>query len=164
MLINALEGRPLPVYGDGRQLRDWLYVKDHCRSIEIVLERGREGETYNLGGDDERANIDVVRLLCRLLDSAFAVNGALGQRFPACPAAQGRSTEELVRFVADRPGHDRRYAIDIARAQSELGYAPAENFNSGLAKTIEWYLQNESWWRRILNGSYRNWVRQQYGL
>jgi len=164
VLINALEGRPLPIYGDGRQVRDWLYVEDHCRGIEVVLERGREGETYNLGGDGGRTNIDVVRLLCRLLDNAFAANGTLGQRFPACPAAQGRSTEELVRFVADRPGHDRRYAIDIARAQSELGYAPAENFDSGLMKTIEWYLQNESWWRSILNGSYRDWARQQYGL
>lgn len=164
VLINALEGRTLPIYGDGRQVRDWLYVEDHCQGIELVLERGREGETYNLGGDGEHANIDVVRLLCRLVDSAFAAETALVGRFPACPAAHGKPTEGLIKFVADRPGHDRRYAMDITRAQTELGYTPAESLESGLRRTLTWYLQNEPWWRGVMNGNYREWMHMQYGM
>ncbi len=164
MLVNALEGRPLPVYGDGLQHRDWLFVEDHCRGIELVLTQGRIGETYNLGGGSERANIDVVRMLCRQLDAAFAADSTLAGRFPACPAARHRPTKELIRHVADRPGHDRRYALDITRARDELGYAPQAQFESALAETLRWYLQNEPWWRRVMDGSYREWVHQHYGL
>jgi dTDP-glucose 4,6-dehydratase len=147
MLIHALEGKPLPVYGDGRHVRDWLHVEDHCRGLEAVLERGRIGETYNIGGHNEWRNIDIVRLLCRMIDRAFAADGTLKRRFPDCPAAQGGSSEQLIAFVADRPGHDRRYAIDTRRTRTELGYCPRMDFETGLAGTLAWYLANENWWR-----------------
>lgn len=163
MLLNALEGRSLPVYGDGSHIRDWLYVEDHCRGIELVLEHGHEGEVYNLGGEAEKTNIDVVRCLCRMVDQVFAADGTLAQRYPACPAAHGRSTEELIKYVADRPGHDQRYAVNTARARTELGYAPTESFESGLLKTLRWYLSNETWWLGVRDGSYRKWIFQHYG-
>lgn len=155
MLVNALQGKPLPVYGDGRNVRDWLYVDDHCRGIELVLEKGRRGESYNIGGNNEWHNIDIVQLLCRLLDERFAADAVLRRRFPQAPAADGRSTAELITYVADRPGHDRRYAIDAGKARRELGYAPQETFESGIRKTLAWYLDNEAWWRGIMDGSYR---------
>ncbi len=164
MLVNALEGRLLPIYGDGRQVRDWLHVEDHCRGIELVLTRGREGGTYNLGGGSQRTNVDVVRMLCRHLDAIFVADDRLARRFPNCPAASGRPVEELVRHIADRPGHDRRYALDITLARAELGYMPQEGFESGLAKTVMWYLQNEAWWHAVLDGSYRKWIHQQHGM
>jgi dTDP-glucose 4,6-dehydratase len=163
MLVNALEGRPLPVYGDGHQVRDWLYVTDHCRAIDRVLEAGRPGETYNVGGRSERRNLDVVRLLCRLVDQAFAAEAALGHRFPHAPAAAGRPTESLIAFVRDRPGHDRRYAIDTTKIERELGFASSETFESGLARTLRWYLSHEAWWREVMDGSYREWTRRHYG-
>jgi len=162
MLVNALEGRPLPVYGDGLNVRDWLYVEEHCRAVECVIEHGQVGETYNVGGRSELTNIDVVRLLCRVLDERFAADRELARRFPAAPAASGDPTARLVTFVSDRPGHDRRYAIDASKIESELGFVPRESFETGFRKTIDWYLSNEAWWRAVMDGSYRQWVRRQY--
>ena len=163
MLVNALEGRPLPVYGDGLHSRDWLYVEDHCRAIELVLQRGRPGESYNVAGDNQWRNLDTVQLLCRLLDQAFAADASLARRFPLAPAASGRETASLVTFVTDRPGHDRRYALDGGKIARELGFTPAETFETGLARTVDWYLANESWWRGVMDGSYRQWVKEWYG-
>ncbi len=154
-LINALNGRPLPIYGDGQQVRDWLHVEDHCRGIEAVLQRGRPGETYNIGGGAELPNLAVIDTLCAAVDAAFAADAGLAARFPAAPAALGLPTDSLKAFVTDRPGHDRRYAIDERKARAELGYAPSRDFASGFAATLAWYLANEPWWRAILDGSYR---------
>jgi dTDP-glucose 4,6-dehydratase len=141
MLINALEGEPLPVYGDGQQRRDWLFVTDHCRAILRVLESGRPGRVYNVGGDAEMANLEVVRLICDLLD----------ERLPA-----ERPRRELIEFVTDRPGHDRRYAIDASRIRAELDWQPTVDFAEGLARTVDWYLENRDWWQRIRDGRYRS--------
>ena len=157
-LINALHGRPLPIYGDGMQVRDWLHVEDHCRGIEAVLHKGRVGETYCIGGGAELPNITVIDTLCSAVDAAFATDRTLATRFPAAAAAQGRPTASLKVNVTDRPGHDRRYAINETRARNELGYAPARDFSTGFAATLAWYLDNECWWRGVLDGSYRNWV------
>ena len=139
---KALHGEPLPVYGDGRNVRDWLYVGDHCAAIRRVLEAGRVGETYNIGGNAEHENIQVVRAICALLDARR-------------PLADGRRRESLISFVKDRPGHDRRYAIDAGKLQRELGWAPAHDFEHGLARTVDWYLENQPWVARVLDGSYR---------
>ena len=142
VIQKALAGDPLPVYGDGRNVRDWLYVGDHCSAIRAVLERGRVGEVYNVGGDAERENIVVVRTLCGLLDQRR-------------PRSDGRGYAEQIAFVGDRPGHDRRYAIDSGKLQSELGWRPAESFESGIARTVDWYLANQAWCQRVQDGSYR---------
>lgn len=142
MILNALEGKPLPVYGDGLNVRDWLFVDDHARALRLILEKGRIGETYNVGGGAEMSNISLVRVLCALLDELLPDS-------PHCPH------ERLIRFVDDRPGHDRRYAIDSSKIRAELGWTPREDFASGLRKTVHWYLDNRHWWRRILDGSYR---------
>jgi dTDP-glucose 4,6-dehydratase len=142
MILNALAGKPLPVYGDGRQIRDWLYVEDHARALWTVLTRGRIGETYNIGGRNEQRNIDVVRTICSLLQRS-------------APPKSNRRYEELITYVTDRPGHDSRYAINAGKIERELGYRPAETFETGLAKTVAWYLENRSWWQRVLDGSYR---------
>ena len=144
-IINALAGKALPVYGNGSQIRDWLYVEDHARALYTVVSHGKAGETYNIGGHNERRNLDVVHTLCDLLDEL-----APGQR----PAAIG-SYRELITFVTDRPGHDLRYAIDAGKIARELGWTPQETFESGIRKTVEWYLANPQWWQAILNGSYR---------
>jgi dTDP-glucose 4,6-dehydratase len=149
MILNALEGRPLPVYGDGLNVRDWLYVGDHCAAIRRVLKDGRTGETYNIGGCNEQKNIDVVNLVCALLDELS-------------PRSDGRSYREQITFVKDRPGHDRRYAIDARKMESEFGWRPAETFASGLRKTLQWYLSHPDWVNNIKNGTYREWVRQNY--
>jgi dTDP-glucose 4,6-dehydratase len=149
-LTNILRGRPLPVYGDGSNIRDWLYVEDHCRGIELVLEKGAVGETYNIGGNNEWRNLDIVQLLCDELDARFAADPALARRFAAAPAAKGGSARELITFVSDRAGHDWRYAIDAGKARRELGYAPRETFESGIRRTLDWYLDNEDWWRPLL--------------
>jgi dTDP-glucose 4,6-dehydratase len=156
MLVNALDGKPLPVYGQGLNVRDWLYVEDHCRAIELVLASGRVGETYNVGGRNEIRNIDIVRSLCSMLESKFKNDPTLGARFPRCPAAEGRAISELVTFVTDRPGHDWRYAIDCRKIEQELGFSLNEQFSSGLSKTVDWYLQNEVWWRNVQSGQYRS--------
>lgn len=163
MMLHALQGKELPVYGDGMNIRDWLYVEDHCRGIELVLNQGRAGECYNIGGNNEWNNIDIVKLLCSLVDEAFSSNEELKKHFPECPPAYGKKTELLIRFVKDRPGHDRRYAIDATKAATELGYSPLETFDSGIKKTLKWYLDNESWWRGVMDGSYREWMKEQYG-
>jgi dTDP-glucose 4,6-dehydratase len=162
ILVNALEGRPLPVYGDGLNVRDWLYVEDHCRALEQVVLRGRLGETYNVGGRNERRNIDIVRALCALVDQLVGADPGLAERFPRCPAAGRKETASLVTFVKDRPGHDRRYAIDASKIERELGFVPCESFESALRRTVTWYLGNEPWWRAVMDGSYRHWVRRQY--
>jgi len=148
MIVNALAGKPLPVYGDGQQVRDWLYVKDHCSAIRAVLAGGRLGETYNIGGWNEKANIDIVKTVCGLLDEMK-------------PDAAG-SHARLITHVRDRPGHDRRYAIDARKIERELGWRPAETFETGIRKTVQWYLEHQAWVAGVQDGSYRDWVAQQY--
>jgi len=162
IIVNILGGKPLPIYGDGRNIRDWLFVEDHCQGIERVLEKGRIGETYNIGGWSEVENIDLVRRVCRIADAAFGADKALAVRFPDSPCARGVAAETLLTFVKDRPGHDRRYAIDCRKAEGELGFAPSISLEEGLKKTFAWYLGNEAWWRAVMDGSYRDWVSTQY--
>jgi len=150
MILNALRGKPLPVYGDGRNVRDWLYVGDHCSAIRTVLAQGRVGEVYNIGGASERPNIDVVNIVCSILDDVQ-------------PRANGAKYSALLTYVKDRPGHDRRYAIDASKIGNELGWKPAETFDSGIEKTIKWYLQNPQWIAGIESGSYQQWVDKNYG-
>lgn len=149
-LINILLGKQLPIYGDGKNIRDWLYVDDHCRGIELVLKQGRVDESYNIGGNNEWTNIDIVNLLCELMDEFFQNDATLAQRFPASPPAKGSPSSSLIHYVTDRAGHDRRYAIDASKIMNELDYLPQETFESGIRKTVRWYLENESWWRDIL--------------
>ncbi len=162
LIVNILSGKPLPVYGDGRNVRDWLYVRDHARAIDAVLERGRAGEVYNVGGKNEWANIDIVRLVCALVTAQVRADASLAARFPSCPASQGRDADELITFVADRPGHDRRYAIDPTKIERELGFVPEETFESGIRRTVEWFLSHETWWRAVMDGSYRQWIETNY--
>ncbi len=150
-LLNILHGRPLPVYGNGLQIRDWLYVDDHSRGIDLIINRGRRGETYNIGGNNEWTNIDTIKLLCRIVDERFRSDPELAQRFSQSPCARGGEAASLIEFVTDRPGHDTRYAIDASKIMGELGYQPVEVFESGLRRTVQWYLDNESWWRPLLN-------------
>jgi dTDP-glucose 4,6-dehydratase len=150
MIVNALAGKPLPVYGDGMQIRDWLYVKDHCSAIRRVLEAGQLGETYNVGGWNEKPNIDIVHTVCALLDELR-------------PKADGSSYATQITHVTDRPGHDRRYAIDARKLEAELGWKPAETFDSGIRKTVEWYLAHPDWVANVQSGAYREWVGKQYG-
>lgn len=147
---NALAGKPLPIYGDGQQIRDWLYVKDHCSAIRRVLEAGRLGEVYNVGGWNEKANLDVVQTLCQILDEL-------------APRADGLSYSAQITYVADRPGHDRRYAIDASKLERELGWKPAETFETGIQKTVQWYLDHQDWVQGVTSGAYRDWVGKQYG-
>ena len=150
MIVNALAGKPLPVYGDGLQVRDWLYVKDHCSAIRRVLEAGQLGETYNVGGWNEKPNIEIVHTVCALLDELR-------------PKANGTSYQTQITHVQDRPGHDRRYAIDARKTERELGWKPAETFETGIRKTVQWYLDNPVWVQHVQSGSYRDWVHKQYG-
>lgn len=148
-LINALSGLPLPIYGDGMNVRDWLHVEDHCRGIEAALLRGMPGESYNIGGGAELTNLAVIEEICRGVDRAFANDPSLVQRFPNCPAASGQETARLKTFVDDRKGHDRRYAIDESKARAQLDYMPQRDFQNGLADTLSWYLAHEDWWRPL---------------
>ncbi|WP_284078195.1 dTDP-glucose 4,6-dehydratase [Herbaspirillum aquaticum] len=150
MIVNALAGKPLPVYGDGLQVRDWLYVKDHCSAIRRVLEAGSLGETYNVGGWNEKPNIEIVHTVCALLDELR-------------PKADGSSYKNQITHVPDRPGHDRRYAIDARKIERELGWKPAETFETGIRKTVQWYLDHPEWVQHVQSGSYRDWVQKQYG-
>jgi dTDP-glucose 4,6-dehydratase len=145
-VINALTGKNLPVYGDGMNVRDWLHVDDHCRAIDLVLGGGQVGETYNVGGGEELPNMTVIKTICSTVDALFADDAGLAARFPQAPAAQGRSTSDLITYVTDRAGHDRRYAIDCRKLEGELGYAPAYDFAGGLAATIRWYVDHPGWW------------------
>ena len=149
MIVNALAGKNLPVYGDGMQIRDWLYVKDHCSAIRRVLEAGRLGETYNVGGWNEKPNIEIVNTVCKLLDELR-------------PKADGTSYATQITYVTDRPGHDRRYAIDARKLEAELGWKPAETFETGIRKTVEWYLANPEWVANVQSGAYKDWVSKQY--
>ena len=149
VIVNALAGKPLPVYGDGMQIRDWLYVKDHCSAIRAVLQGGRLGETYNIGGWNEKPNIVIVQTICKLLDEIR-------------PKADGSAYANQITYVTDRPGHDRRYAIDARKLEAELGWKPAETFETGIRKTVEWYLANPAWVEHVQSGSYRDWVQKQY--
>jgi|HubBroStandDraft_6_1064221.scaffolds.fasta_scaffold203792_1 dTDP-glucose 4,6-dehydratase len=150
MIANALQGKALPVYGDGQQVRDWLYVEDHCRALRTVLERGRVGETYNVGGGNQRSNLEVVTTVCALLDELV-------------PKSTFRPHLQLVKYVADRPGHDRRYAIDARKLEGELGWRAQESFETGLRKTVEWYLANAAWVEGVTSGAYQQWMTQNYG-
>ena len=143
---------PLPVYGDGKNVRDWLFVTDHCRGIDRVLADGRIGETYNIGGNNEWTNIDIVELLCSRIDARFQQRQELAQRFPEAPAATGGKASGLIEFVVDRAGHDRRYAINAIKIRDELGFLPDHRFEEGIERTIDWYLENEDWWRPLLRG------------
>ncbi len=151
MLINALHGKSLPIYGRGENIRDWLYVEDHCRAIDLMIERGSIGETYNVGGCNEWRNIDIVTHLCKLMDQRFATDASLARRFPNCPSAHGGEARSLLNFVTDRPGHDWRYAIDAKKVANQLGFKPSESFATGIAKTAAWYLANEDWWRTCIS-------------
>lgn len=146
MILNALEGKSLPVYGDGKQVRDWLYVEDHVRALYLVATRGRIGETYNIGGHNEKSNIEVVRTICNILEDRIPGNNKF---------------ESLITFVADRPGHDKRYAIDCRKIEKQLGWKPLETFDTGLRKTVDWYLNHKTWWSRVLDGSYN---RERLGI
>ena len=150
VIVNALQGKPLPIYGDGQQVRDWLFVKDHCSAIRRVLEAGQPGETYNVGGWNEMANIEIVQKVCALLDEFR-------------PRADGKPYNEQITYVKDRPGHDRRYAIDARKIHAELGWKPVETFESGIRKTVQWYLDNPEWVAHVQSGAYRNWIGTQYG-
>lgn len=148
MILNARDGKPLPVYGDGKNVRDWLYVEDHCGALAAVLMRGKPGETYNIGGWNEKPNIEIVQMICDLVDKMSPQSG--------------RSCRELITFVKDRPGHDRRYAMDARKIERELGWKPKETFESGLAKTVRWYLENSDWVRDVTSGAYRQWIATHY--
>jgi dTDP-glucose 4,6-dehydratase len=150
VIHNALAGKALPIYGDGQQIRDWLYVKDHCSAIRRVLEAGNVGETYNVGGWNEKPNLDVVHTLCMILDELS-------------PRADGKAYKEQITYVTDRPGHDRRYAIDASKIERELGWKPAETFETGIRKTVQWYLDNQAWVQNVTSGAYREWLGKQYG-
>jgi dTDP-glucose 4,6-dehydratase len=149
MVLNALDGKSLPVYGDGKNVRDWLYVKDHCKAVWAIMKKGRRGETYNIGGNCEMYNIDVVNKLCDVLD-AVKPDDAGGQR------------RDLITFVKDRPGHDLRYAMDFSKLENELGWKPDESFETGIEKTIKWYIDNKDWVKRVKSGEYLKWIDQQY--
>jgi dTDP-glucose 4,6-dehydratase len=161
-IVNILLGKPLPVYGDGLQVRDWLHVQDHCVAIALALERGKSGEVYNIGGNSETANIEIVRALCRLVDLRIAERPSLRVEFPVSPAASGRRAVDLIEHVRDRPGHDRRYAINCTKAKSELGYAPDQDLDGGLRSTLDWYLNNADWWRGLLGRNYAGWLEKNY--
>ena len=164
MIIHALEGKPLPIYGDGSNVRDWLHVSDHCEALMSVIERGRIGETYNVGGGNECNNRDVVGLICDAIDRAFAASSGLATRFPHCPAASGSPCRKLISFVTDRPGHDHRYAINAAKLADELGSRGSVGFESGLEETVRWYLDHEEWWRDVTSGAYKAWIDKNYSF
>ena len=149
VILNAMNGKPLPIYGDGQQVRDWLFVGDHCSAIREVLAKGKLGETYNIGGWNEKANLDVVKTICQILDELK-------------PRADGKAYKEQITFVKDRPGHDRRYAIDASKVERELGWRPNETFETGIRKTVQWYLDNPVWVEGVASGSYRDWLHKQY--
>lgn len=163
MTLHALQGKPLPIYGNGTNIRDWLYVGDHCEALKLALEKGVPGESYNIGGGAEMTNLQVVTEICDHIDRRFAERPALSQQYPQCPPATGASSHSLITYVQDRAGHDRRYAINPAFSQKALGYRPAETFESGLAITIDWYIENDPWWRQALSEEFSEWMSRNYG-
>jgi dTDP-glucose 4,6-dehydratase len=160
-IVNILEGQPLPVYGDGMQIRDWLHVEDHCRAIELILNASPAGETWNVGGGSTEPNIRVIEAVCRLVDEEFRQRSELKTRYPRSAPAQGQPSRSLISYVKDRPGHDRRYAVDSGKI-ARLGFHPRTGLDTGLAATVRWYLEHESWWRAITSGEYRSWYARQY--
>ena len=163
MIVNILHGRPLPVYGDGRNIRDWLHVSDHCRGIDLILSKGTPGEVYNIGGGAESENLELVNTLCAIADDLFREEPALCSVYPECAATHGERTASRIKFVQDRPGHDRRYAIDCGKIERELGYRAAVSLKEGLRQTFSWYLQHDVWWRGVMDGSYKQWIDTHYG-
>jgi dTDP-glucose 4,6-dehydratase len=161
-IVNILQGKPLPVYGDGLQIRDWLHVEDHCAAIKLALTKGKPGAVYNIGGNSETTNIHIVRSLCDLLDAALMARPEYRAAFPASPTYSGTRAVQLITHVRDRPGHDRRYAIDYSKASRHLGYAPARNLEGGLRSTVHWYLQQVKWWQDLLGRDYAAWLRKNY--
>jgi dTDP-glucose 4,6-dehydratase len=162
VISNILESKALPIYGDGQQIRDWLYVDDHARGIDLIIRRGKKGESYNIGGINEWANIDIVKLICELVDNLLKEDTNLQKQYPNAPICHGKTAVELITHVQDRLGHDRRYAIDPSKSNNEINYQPKESFETGIKKTVFWYLNNEEWWRSIMSGEYQNWIKQQY--
>ena len=161
-ILNILEGRRLPIYGDGQQIRDWLHVSDHCRALELILAESAAGETWNIGGSTQQPNLVVVGTVCDLVDQAFAAEPALAARFPRSPPAQRQRARTLIEHVRDRPGHDRRYAVDSRKIGGRLGFRAATPLAAGLEATVRWYLDNEPWWRGVVSGEYRQWYARQY--
>ena len=161
-IVNILLGKPLPVYGDGLQVRDWLHVEDHCAAIALALRRGRAGQVYNIGGDSETTNIEIVRTLCRLVDTFLEHRADLREAFPASPCVDGKPALDLITHVRDRLGHDRRYAINYQKAEKELGYAPARDLATGLGATLDWYLTHTRWWQSLLGRDYSDWLEKNY--
>jgi dTDP-glucose 4,6-dehydratase len=161
-IVNILLGKPLPVYGDGLQVRDWLHVEDHCVAIARALTDGRSGEVYNIGGNSETTNIEIVRTLCDLTDAYLSKRSDLREAFPASPAVSGKRAADLITHVRDRPGHDRRYAINYGKAERELEYAPARDLAQGLRATLEWYIAHTAWWQALMGRDYTSWVQKNY--
>jgi dTDP-glucose 4,6-dehydratase len=161
-IVNILLGKPLPVYGDGLQVRDWLHVEDHCVAIALALTGGRSGEVYNIGGNSETTNIEIVRTLCDLTDAYLSKRSELREAFPASPAVSGKRAADLIAHVRDRPGHDRRYAINYSKAERELSYAPARDLTQGLRATLEWYIAHMAWWQALMGRDYAAWVQKNY--
>ncbi|MFT5295178.1 MAG: dTDP-glucose 4,6-dehydratase [Colwellia sp.] len=162
VMLNILTGKALPIYGDGKQIRDWLYVDDHARGIDLVIKKGKLGECYNIGGNNEWTNIDIVTLLCNEMDKRLNVDSTLRERFPNSTVCNGKESTSLLEYVKDRAGHDRRYAIDATKSRLKLGYEPAFSFENGIQKTMDWYLANQGWWESVLDGSYQEWIKLQY--
>jgi dTDP-glucose 4,6-dehydratase len=162
VIINILFNKPLPIYGDGRQIRDWLYVEDHNRGVDLILEKGIPGRTYNIGGTNEWANIDIVHLICDLLLEQFSTDKRLAERFADSPAAQAKHPDTLISHVKDRAGHDRRYAINTTKIKNDLGFLPEESFETGIRKTLRWFLDHQPWWNDLLNDSYKAWLATNY--
>ncbi|MEN8141437.1 MAG: dTDP-glucose 4,6-dehydratase [Thermodesulfobacteriota bacterium] len=162
VIANILDNKPLPIYGDGRQIRDWLYVDDHNRAIDLIITGGRRGEAYNIGGNNEWHNIDIVTEICAILDEVFNEDQTMASRFPQAPQVSGKQATSLITHVKDRLGHDRRYAIDATKINQELAFAPKETFATGIRKTVAWYLANEPWWRAVMDGSYKAWLQKNY--
>ena len=162
VLLNILNDKELPIYGDGKQIRDWLYVEDHCRAIEQILLTDHLGECFNIGGNNEWENINLVEHICSLMDNVFENNQNLQEKYPLATSAHKKQSKNLIKYVTDRLGHDRRYAIDATKSNNVLGFYPQETFESGIKKTVLWYLENEKWWTNILDGSYKQWIANHY--
>jgi dTDP-glucose 4,6-dehydratase len=162
-IVNILHGRPVRIYGDGRNVRDWLHVDDHCRGIDLILSRGKTGETYNIGGGTEVENLALVNLICEVVGNVFQEWPELRSTYPQCPLSHGSNAMSLITFVKDRPGHDRRYAIDCRKIKRDLGYKSCVSLKTGLQNTVLWYLRHTSWWHSVMDGSYQQWLQTQYG-